>query len=754
MGFTKGGLRTCCAHCGLPLAASGAVDKPLYCCHACRLVAGIVGSGNDGERAWHTLRLGIGALLAMNIMMISLLLYTDWVEAGAVDIFRHVLLALSLPAMGILLYPFVSGAFQELREGRTSLDTLVAGGSLAAFAVSAVNTLSRTGHIYFDTATMLPVLVTVGRLIESSARTKAAHLLQAVDLLLPATALLVDGEGTREVPVGDLRPGDMVRIRPGERIAVDGRIREGCTVIEETAFTGEAGTAFRGCGDRVLAGTINGHGSLLVVAEEVGAEVLLQRIVALTEAALRNPARIERLAEKLARGFVPLVLLISVAAAAYWSMSGDPVRGGLSALAILVVACPCTLGIATPLATSLAIACAARAGVAVRGGDVMERIGEIGVVFFDKSGTVTESDFHLQRIEILDPETPETELLGKLAALESGSEHVIAGAIVAAARSRGIPVGTASGIVVTPGKGISGTVIWEGKECTVNAETARSTEADMAEEWGSLTVVTVSWGGTARGRLSLSAPLRADAAACVSALHQQGIATVLLSGDRYEAAAAVAQKTGIEKVEAPRTPEEKQAVIRNAMGGSGVVAMVGDGINDAPALALAPVGFALGPIDLARHSANVALLSGRLTLIPWVIGLSRSSRRIVRQNFAWSFGYNAIAICAAAAGILHPLIAAGAMVASSISVICNSLRISNYTSGRALRPEAHQSRMPNEGSRSCREGADVEDDMPAVPGRHYPFEHGTVPRSGQHPSQQLPVPITADPGGTEIGGDR
>jgi Cu2+-exporting ATPase len=674
-------LRATCAQCGLPLTSrSAAAAAEIFCCHACRLVALIVGRREQGELAWNLLRLGLGALLSMNVMMISLLLYAGSIAERSVPAFRLALLALSGLALATLLPPFIRGAVREMADKRMSLDVLIAGGSLAAFAVSAVSTLRGDGEIYFDTATMLPVLVTIGRIIESTAKTRAAELLRSLESLLPASALRVTGADTAEVPLDRLRPGDLIRVRPGERVAVDGRIVEGITTIEEAAFTGEFLPRRCGPGGRVIAGTVNGSGTLLVRAEQTGEALLLHGIIAMIGEAWRNPSRAERLAERLAARFIPLVLAVSAGSALAWAMLGDPARGWLGALSVLVVACPCTMGIATPLATSLAIARAAGAGIIVRGGAVMERIAGIELMFFDKTGTITVGRPAVQAIRCHDPQVAEEELLGRLATLESASEHILGQAVVKEASIRGIPLGSASHVQVYPGSGIGGQVTWQGRPVWMTAGTAAFVCADtgMAPLEAAGTTIEVAWDGRFRGRIVLADALRGEAAECIQALRESDISCALLSGDNRPAAAAVARQTGIERVEAPRSPAEKLAAI-TAAADRRVVAMVGDGINDAPALAAAQVGIALGGAPaLARQSGNVVILSERLDRVVWLVRLSRRTRNIINGNFAWSFGYNAIALAAAAAGLLHPLLAAAAMVASSITVLGNSMRVLRF----------------------------------------------------------------------------
>ena len=690
--------RLACALCGLPVTVLETPESDtVYCCHACRVVAQIVGK-KQGEQKWNLLRLGFGTLLAMNIMMISLLLYTGSVEPEMIPAFRLVLLALATPALAILIPPFLAGALHECQARKISIDALIACGSLAAFFVSAVDVLRGSGAIFFDTAIMLPVLVTFGKLIESSAKTHAADLLRGLEALLPVKALRVTPSGSDEVAIEALSAGDLIRVRPGERIAVDGRIREGTSSIEEACFTGEFLPRLCGPGDNVIAGTVNGTGSLLVQAERTGTDLLLHGIIAMIDDAWRAPSQAERMAQRVATFFIPALLVLAGGSVLCWSLAGNFGQGLLSALSVLVVACPCTMGIATPLATSLAIARAAGAGIVVRGGGVMEGVGRTDLIFFDKTGTVTTGQPVLAGIEIYDPALEQGELLGRLAALESAGGHLLGKAVAAEAQRLGCEVGALTQPEVHPGNGISGTVTWRGVAKQVFAgsgrflapllrtgfESERSTPTCPPEEQGpvlegSYSVIEVGWEGERRGRLMFTDTVRPDARSCLRALGNYGIKSVLLSGDRFPAAAAVASEAGIALVEAPRTPDRKLQAIAAASAAGRRVAMVGDGINDAPALAAAETGIAFGAgSDLARQAANVVILSGRLMQVPWLIGLSRRTEQIIRGNFAWSFGYNAIALGAAAAGLLHPLLAALAMVVSSLTVLGNSLRITRY----------------------------------------------------------------------------
>ena len=669
--------RAACAHCGLPVfGAAPAHGEEIFCCYGCYLARRIVGSHDEESvQAWTILRLGVGALLAMNVMMISLLLYTGQLEVQTVPWFRWIMFVLATPAMLILGYPFVQGALSEMRRLRLRLDTLIACGAFAAFGVSAVNTVRGAGHVYFDTATMLPLLVTAGKLLEASAKTRTSRLMRSLEEMLPRLARRLSGGLVEEVPPGTLRTGDRVLVPPGEGIPVDGRIVEGSAVLEEAAFTGESRPRFCSVGDSVLAGTVNGPSALVVEAACDGGEILLRRIIGMVDEARWRPSPSERMADRVAQVFTPLVLILAAGVGAFWWLAEGPTRAGWVALSVLVVACPCAMGVAAPLVTSLAIGRAARSGVLVRGGDVLEHLGRANVAFFDKTGTITTREPRITAVESCDAAATPGQVLSWTASLESSSEHCIGQAVVAEARRRNLPLGTASEVRAFPGQGVRGTVALDGIRREVVAGTRDFVVAGPGSTAGAVTSIEVGWDGAPRGRILLSETPRPDARQAVEAMHRRGIRTVLLSGDRYEVARSVGDQVGIETTQAPRRPDEKIAVVAAA----GRAIMVGDGINDAPALAAAQTGIALGAgTDLARQAGNVALLSDRLLVIPWLVDLSRKTRRIVAQNLAWAFGYNALALVAAAVGWLHPLLAALAMMVSSLTVLGNALRIRKF----------------------------------------------------------------------------
>lgn len=679
-----------CSYCGLVFAHAGYSpgNGRSYCCSGCYLVERILGTtGEDGIATGILLRLGVGAFLAMNVMMISLVLYAQSpaeLGYGAVRGFHWALLALATPAMLILEAPYVLGAIRDLRRLRLSTDALILTGSLTAYAASTVHVVRGAGHVYFDTATMLLLIVTLGRLMEASAKNRTSQAIRDLVELIPSTARVLRDDVEVEIASDELHRGDVLVVRPGERIAADGRVLSGECMVEEAAFTGEPRPRACAPGDCVYGGSVNCDGLIHVQAMAVGTDSTLAQIQRMVSRAQQERAPVERLVERVASVFVPSVWLIALAAGAYWGLVwGDIERAGMSALAVLVVACPCAMGLATPMAACLAIGKAARAGVLLRSGEVLERLPLVSRIFFDKTGTLTDNRLSVVAV-ITDESTTESDALSWAAALESGSEHALARAIVTAADQRQLPRGSVSEFRAIPGRGVEGTIVLDGVTRRVTAGSLKLLEQDHETPDSltprvdpDLTAVYAGWERRTRAAILLTDTPRPEAARAIEQLTNGGIAAAVISGDLSGPVRRVAAQLGIESVISECTPAEKAEAVRKARETSGaVVAMVGDGINDAPALAQADVGIAVGGgTDLARQSSDVTLLGDDLSRIPWVIELSRRAYRIIRQNLIWAFGYNCAAIILAFLGYVHPLIAALAMFASSVCVIGNSTRL-------------------------------------------------------------------------------
>ncbi len=680
-----------CQYCGLRFVGAGYSPdgESRYCCYGCYLVERILGArGEEGIASSIILRLGAGAFLSMNVMCISLVMYLDTAGdlGSSVTLLRWTLLALSTPALAILGWPFILGAIRQLRNRRLSTDALIATGSVAAYAVSAVHVVRGAGHVYFDTATMLLVIVTVGRLLEASAKSRTSGAIRNVLDLLPGTARVLREGAEVEVRASDVRRGDVLVVKPGERVAADGRVVSGECMIEEAAFTGESRPRPCGPGDRVFGGSVDCDGLIHVEATSVGADSLLAQMQRMVERARTERAPVERLADRISSFFVPSVWLAAIGSAGYWALyAGNAERAGMSALAVLVVACPCALGLATPMATCLALGRAARSGALIGSGGVLESLSRVTTVFWDKTGTLTDGRLNVSEVIVapaardsVDQET----LLTWAASVEAGAEHSIGAAIVAAARDRGLRLGKLTHFRAIPGQGVEGTVELDGDVRRVTVGSSRMVPSADTLLQGSdpLTAAFVALDGELRGAILLADSVRAGASEVIARLSAAGVRSVIISGDRDGPVNRIASKLGIDAAIASCAPEDKIESVRKARAAGERVAMVGDGINDAPALAEADVGIAVGGgTDLAREASDITLLGDDLSRIPLMLDLSRTTYRVIRQNLAWAFGYNSAAIALAFFGFVHPLIAAVAMLCSSLTVVGNSMRVNKGT---------------------------------------------------------------------------
>ncbi|MCC6443276.1 MAG: cation-translocating P-type ATPase [Armatimonadetes bacterium] len=684
-----------CDYCGLSYSGGGFTpdNRHHYCCYGCYLVSEIVQARQEeGIAAWLLLRLGIGAFLSMDVMMLSLVLYTTSEQELGLPVVRSinwVMLALSTPAIVILGLPFLTGSLRSLRHGRIGTDILILTGAVSAFLASARHTFLGSGPVYYDTATMLLLIVTLGKLLEANAKSRTSEALRDVMQLLPRTArVLRDGVET-EVPTGELRPGDKVAVRPGENIPADGHILFGECSIMESAFTGEARPRPVSPGDSIYGGSANLDGLITVGVTAVGDLSLLGQVRRLVQQAQQQKAPVERLAERVAATFVPIVWASALGAALYWGIGrGDLERATLSGLAVLVVACPCALGFATPIAASLAVGKSARAGVLIRSGEILERLPGIRLIYFDKTGTLTAGTLRVSEILTASEDVNAEELLAWAAAVESGSEHAAARAVVSEASARGIEPGELLSFAAFPGRGAAGEVRRERvvRKVAVGSLRFLTERYELPEKLAcphsgdSLTSIYIGWGSRIQGRIALEDSIRPEAGPAISSLKMAGITTALISGDQKQPAERVARELGIDEIHAERGPAGKAEIIRaSALENPDRVAMVGDGINDAPALAEAHVGIAIGGgTDLARQSSDVVLIGDDLSRIPETLALSHFTYRVIRQNLLWAFGYNGIAVISAFLGYVHPLVAALAMLISSLTVIANSMRIQRW----------------------------------------------------------------------------
>jgi Cu+-exporting ATPase len=579
-------------------------------------------------------------------------------------------------------------AWRALKHREATMDTLVSLGSVTAWGASVVPLVrGHAGHhgLYFETAGVLVAFVLLGRWLESRARWETAQALRALGALLPETATVLRDGVERTVPIARVRVGDRVKVGPFGRVPVDGVVREGRSAVDESMVTGESLPVPRGEGDPVVAGTLNGGSPLCLEATRVGAETTLSRIVARVEHAQGSKGRAQRLADRVSGVFVPAVLLVSAATFFGWWGAGQAWFVALStAVTVLVVACPCALGLATPTALLVGTGLAARRGILVRDAPTLERAAAVDTVLFDKTGTLTEGRAQVTEIAP-EPGTDARELLSLAAAVEGPSAHPLARAVAQRARDDGAPARPAQDVREHPGEGVEGTVdgrrVLVGQRALALAQGEAQARARALGAGGS-TVLGVAWDGAYRGALAVTDALRPSAKRAVDALHARGVDVWLLTGDREESALAVAGALGISpaRVRWRVSPEDKARALEGLRAAGRVVAVVGDGVNDAPALALADVGFAMGGgTDVALAAAPVTLLRADPTGVAEALALSRATLRAIRQNLFWALGYNVLCLPLAASGRLEalggPMVASAMMALSSVSVVLNALRL-------------------------------------------------------------------------------
>ncbi|WP_158288841.1 heavy metal translocating P-type ATPase [Rubrivivax albus] len=601
---------------------------------------------------------------------------------------------LATPVQFVLGARFYRAGWKALRAGSGNMDLLVALGTSAAYGLSlwlwARASPDGMPHLYFESAAVVIVLVRLGKWLESRAKRRTLQALDALRELRPDTATVRSPAGERRVRLAELRIGDEVVVRPGERLPADGTLVEGRTHLDESMLTGESLPVAREPGNTVAGGALNGEGLIVVRTTAVGAETQLARIVRLVETAQAAKAPIQQTVDRVAEVFVPAVVVVAVLAGLGWWLAGAGLETAVvNAVAVLVIACPCALGLATPAAMMVGTGLAARRGVLVRDPQALELMRQVRVVAFDKTGTLTEGRPQLVAAQALDSD--DRALLADAAALQAGSEHPLARAVMQAAQDQALAVPAAKGLRAEAGRGLEG---------EVDGRALRIASTRWADELGVDTTAaaavqaegrSVSWllerqGETwaARGWLAFGDEPRASAADTIRRLHTAGLRTVLVSGDHRAAAEAVARRLGIDEVRAEVLPADKAAVVaalkadaRDGMGGR--VAMVGDGINDAPALAAADVGLAMATgTDVAMATAGLTLMRGDPALVVEALQLSQAIVRKIHQNLFWAFAYNVVGIPLAALGYLSPMVAGAAMALSSVSVLANALLLSRW----------------------------------------------------------------------------
>lgn len=699
-----------CSYCGLPLPGgpwheappvSAEAGVPLeYCCLGCRIAAEVTGeSGDRGEATWTLTKLGLAVFFTMNVLICSMLLWSHdvYVPESANplaksldDLCRHACLLLSLPVLFILGGRFWAGALGGIRRGVLSVDFLILSGVGAAYVFSAVSVFRGSGPIYFEVGCLVLVLATLGRWFEATARVRAASALDALAKLLPDTVRVIEAGQESERPLAQVRVGDSLRVRAGERFPVDGRLLSPLLTVDEQLLTGESWPVEKRVGEPILGGTLNVDGDALLQATETAAEGTFQRLLDAVRDARAQKGPIERAADRATAWFTPLVAIVALLAGIIPAANGDPARGLLSALSVVLIACPCALGLATPLALWAALGRAAGAHVLFRSGDALERLAAVKAFAFDKTGTLTTGKATLERTVVAERRSA-GEVLAHAAALARASTHPLSSAIVR--RAGGAGAEPLHEIRIEPGLGIRGSRASDNQPVLLGnlrymqsanlRLSPRLTAAQIAAEVAGKPLALVGWEGAVQGLFVFDEQLRGEAGPALEALRAAGYQVEVLTGDHAGRGNRLAAALGV-PVAVGLLPAGKVQEIRRMCRQFGRVAMVGDGINDAPPLAASDVGISLGSgTDIARDSAAVCILSDDLLKIPWALGLARRTVATIRLNLIWAFGYNGIGVFLAAFGWLNPVVAAILMAGSSLLVILNSLRLLNTPFPRA-----------------------------------------------------------------------
>jgi len=631
--------------------------------------------GDPGDHMNHDLpaerlryRLIGSAVLAAPVLALSMVM--AWQFPG----WQWLVFALTTPIVLWGGYPFHAAALNAARHRTSTMDTLVSLGTLAAYLWSAVVVITGgpahgTAHVYFEVAAAVTVFLLAGRYAEAKAKRSAGAALRALLSLGAKDATVVRDGGEVRIPVTELAVGDLIVVRPGERVATDGVVTDGGSALDTSAMTGESVPVDVAAGDSVLGGAVNTYGRILVRAEKVGGDTQLARMARMVADAQNGKAAIQRLADRVSAVFVPVVLVIAAITLAGWLVTGHSAAAAFTAaVAVLIIACPCALGLATPTAILVGTGRGAQLGVLIKAPQVLETVSGIDTVVLDKTGTVTTGQMTVGEVQAEAGEDAGA-VLARAAAVETASEHPVAAAIVAEARARGLGIAAVSDFANDPGTGVRGTV-----EHTV-VEVTRAADDDGR------TSVAVSWDGRRRGVIRLADAVKPTSAAAIAELKSMGLTPVLLTGDNAAVAARVAAEVGIaaDDVIAGVLPSEKADAISALQARGRRVAMVGDGVNDSVALATADIGMAMGTgTDAAIEAGDITLVRGDLRTVPTALRLSARTLRIIKQNLFWAFGYNVAAIPLAALGLLNPMIAGAAMALSSVLVVTNSLRLRRF----------------------------------------------------------------------------
>ncbi len=683
-----------CYQCGLPVPKRSRAyeiggTKAYFCCTGCYLVQKITGTkGEEGVSQVLLGKFGLGLILSMNVLLMSMPLHVAAASSSTIVIppalgvaLKYLLLFFSIPVMLVLGIPIAKSSIDSIRAGEIGTEMLILMGALAAFAISAKSTLTGEGEIYFETATMILTLFTLGRYIDSKAKHRASESIKGLSSLVPNVVTKIFPDGKKETVESDtITIGDKVLLRPGERIPLDGVIVSGEGSVDESFLSGESKPVLKSEEMEVFAGSINLDGTLTLEIRKPAEEFLVKKIEKLMEKIRANPSAINRISDKLAAMFIPVIGTLGITVFTYWTYKGDPYEGLMRMLAILLISCPCAFGIAAPMAIWRGLGLAAEKGAIIMGADILEGLAKLKTVFFDKTGTLTTDTPAVKAILTTD-QYDEKKLLSISAGLDIHSTHPIARSLVEEANRRKCPLSEAENVLNQPGLGIEGRIgssIYHLGSKNWIQSLAENPDHPLLqtsfEEGESSGIIFLLENHHVIGGFIFSQALREGAAEVLEQVKQLGIRTVILTGDDEKGAMGIRDRLNPDEIKWRLLPEDKAIEIKKTDSDS-VTAMVGDGVNDAPALEAAHIGIAMGcGTELTRESAKVNLLGDDLKMIPFLIDLSKKVRRKVMVNFFWASFYNIIGVFLAVTGVITPLFAVMAMILSSLMVIGNTLR--------------------------------------------------------------------------------
>lgn len=759
-----------CDYCGLPVpqplwGRRKAVDRskhdePSYCCFGCRLAARITQeSGETGAARWTLTRLGLGIFFSMNVMAFTMMLWSADVyeisqdaapqfQGALLELFRYLCFLFSIPVLLLLGGPLLQNAWDGLRKGVLSVDLLLISGVLAAYAFSILSLVRETGHVYFEVGCMVLVMVTLGRWLEATGKLRAVNALDALQNLLPEKVRWIDGNNEALKPLDEVQIDDAIRVSAGERFPIDGVLVQGEATVDQQVFTGESWPISKQVNDAILGGTLNLDGDVVVRTTARADSGTLSRLVNVVKQARETKSRYEVAAERASYWFFPIATVISLSTFFYhWHIS-DAETGLNAALSVALIACPCALGLATPMAIWAALGRAAQEQIVFQNGSILEQLAVVDNMCFDKTGTLTTGTPRVLEW-IVDQNTTRDKVMAYASGLAHKSTHYLSQAITQDVESDSSVNGQRtefSSVQTLAGMGVWTEV--DDKESRIALGNLRfmnqlgfhldenlANQLEQADRQNR-PLTYVGWNGTVQAAILFEESLRPGVSELLSDCVQREIDVTILTGDRNSSGQAMSDELQV-TVKAELLPEDKMATIQQLQNKSHTVAMVGDGINDAPALACANIGIALGcGTDVSRESADVCILSSDLTRLPWLIDLAQQTRKTIRQNLTWAFGYNSVGICLAVSGYLYPAIAAVLMTVSSFLVITNSLRLSHYKKestgfdGTAL-PTGKQNSQQNVNrigqpsdpliADSNREGTDWNNTEPIVAGHQETF---------------------------------